>query len=117
MSKVGRRRWLEVVGDVGKVFAEKDQEEEGDGIGDVGMEEERRVDGDKGEMVQEVARPKVEREMPPKFEEIVEDDEEKEGESGLQSEGRRDLVDLESRVGLGEKMGGGAGIGRIIELP
>lgn len=110
---------MEVVGDVGKVFAEKEEEGEEDAVGEIGLEEERRMRGEgEGKMVQEVARPKVERETPLKFEEIVEDDQGEKEDLGRHSEGRRDLVDLESRVGLGEKMGSGiGGTGRIVELP
>lgn len=114
---------MEVMADVGKVFAEKEEEEDGGGEGAEGIDvgKQRRW-AEEGGLVEEVdgAGPGEKQRIadgatPPKFEEIVEDEDDfSEGQDGARS----DLVDLESRVGLSEKMSGKAGgMGRIVELP
>lgn len=120
--KIPRKRWLEIVADVGKVFAAKDDDDEAQDVGEIGSDGPAGGARAEGNKVQEMdvdpsstARPK--QPEPPKFEEIVEDDNE---DDNILTEGagrHRDLVGLESRVGLSEKMSGRAGgIGRIVEL-
>lgn len=107
VSQVGRKKWIELMEGVGKVFGTREEDVE-EVVGEVGEERGREEQGKGTRLVEELDEGEGGR-----FEELEEKEEEEEPESvgRLGEAGQKDLLNLESRLGLGERMKG-----RIVEL-